>query len=123
MDSRDFLGKAYYSDQMDFCIHVSRDPRYYIARIWGQNDPGQFALKNGGNSVGYEVQFAPSIAELDSAPSYTGPIQVSKLNGHDSPDCESYTENNAAIRVKVKKDDAPTSGVYADTVTVMVSAM
>ncbi len=122
MDSRDFPGQAYYSDQMDFCIHVSRDPRYYVARVWGQNDYGQFILKNGGNSVGYEVLFAQSIGELDSATPQTGPFQQIDFNGHESVDCKSYTENNAAIRVRIKKEDVPTPGIYTDTVTVMVGA-
>ena len=44
-----------------------------------------------------------------------------KENGSTSEDCNGYTQNNAAIRVRIPKDQG-LDGIYKDTVTVEIGA-
>lgn len=122
MDTRDFPGAGDYSDQMAFCVYVSEAPRYFIMRVWGGNELGRFVLRNGEHSLPYQVQLADSLEALDGAPARSDVIELARDNGNDRPDCNGYTDNNAAIRVRVRRSDIQAPGIYTDTLTILISA-
>ncbi len=116
---------AYYWNQADFCVYVSREPRNYRIGFVGKHGNDFRLNKTGSNdSINYTVQFAESLLGLDTATEHSSRFISTLSNGSDSLDCNNYTNNNGAVRVKVPKADADVlpDGVYTDTVTVMVQA-
>ncbi|WP_330924232.1 hypothetical protein [Candidatus Sororendozoicomonas aggregata] len=116
---------GYYQNQMDFCVYVSRAPHNYRIGFMGGNGEKFELESSSGDRLPYIVQFADSIANLNSATEHSSFFIVpNNTNGSDSLNCDSHTANNAAVRVKVNKAQADntTDGAYMDTVTVLVQA-
>ena len=115
---------GYYQRDMEFCVYISRAPRSYRIGFLSGNG-NDFTLRHSsGASLNYTMQFAGNLADLDTATEHTGRFIARMGDGSDSLDCNSYTTNNAAVRVKLNKTaaDAAADGVYQDTVTVIVQA-
>lgn len=113
---------GYYQSQMDFCVYVSRSPYDYNISVYGE-DWSKFALTSGGDSINYDVQIGEKNGESINWSSWSSsPIENAyKTNGHTSETCNSHTDNNAAIRVRIPKE-AGSDGIYKDIITVNISA-